>query len=303
MSTRQTMLAANCPQCGAETEHAFDTADLNRRIDEIVFSYSRCRACGVVFLRNAPKDLARYYPQDYYAIARSLDELAVWSTIERYKMDIVLRYRNGGRLIEVGPASGAFAYLAKTAGFQVTAIEMDPRCSDYLATKLGVHVIQSADEARALETAPSADVIAMWHVIEHLVDPWQMLEVAARKLRPGGILVLAAPNPNALQFRLFRQRWTHVDAPRHLWLIPPQVLASRGAEAGLRLRMITTRDRGSLYWNRFGWEQSLANRFRSQGGRRLAALLGRAVAMVTSIVESLEGKGSAYTIVMEKPGV
>lgn len=291
-----------CPQCEGEIEHAFDTADLNRRIDDVLFSYSRCRKCGVVFLRNVPKDLPRYYPDDYYVIARSLDELTAWSAFERYKLDIILKYRTTGRLIEVGPASGAFAHLAKTAGFQVTAIEMDRRCSHYLATELGIDVIHSADEARALEKAQSADVIAMWHVIEHLVNPWEMLEVAARKLRPGGILVLAAPNPRALQFRLFHARWTHVDAPRHLWLIPPQVLAARGARAGLSLRLMTTRDAGSLFWNRFGWERSLANRFVSQGGRKVAALLGRAVAMATSIVESIEGRGSAYTIVLQKPG-
>jgi 2-polyprenyl-3-methyl-5-hydroxy-6-metoxy-1,4-benzoquinol methylase len=301
MSARQHIAAGACPQCGGETVHAFDTTDLNRRIDDARFSYARCRRCELVFLRNVPADLVRYYPQDYYVIARSLDELAAWANFERYKLDIILKYRNRGRLIEVGPASGAFAYLAKTAGFQVTAIEMDRRCSEYLATQVGIDVIHSADEARALETAPPADVIAMWHVIEHLVDPWEMLEVAAGKLRPGGILVLAAPNPGALQFRLFRRRWTHVDAPRHLWLIPPQVLAARGAGAGLSLCMITTRDAGSLFWNRFGWQQSLANRFASHGGRRLAALCGRAFAMAASIVESREGKGSAYTIVLEKP--
>jgi SAM-dependent methyltransferase len=290
-----------CPQCGGEAIHAFDTTDVNRRIGGGVFSYLRCRQCAVVFLRNPPADLARYYPQDYYVIARSRDELALWSGFERYKLDIILEHRKTGRLIEIGPASGAFSYLAKTAGFDVTAIEMDRRCSEYLASEVGIDVINSADEARALETAPAADVIAMWHVIEHLVDPWDMLEVAARKLRPGGILVIAAPNPGALQFRLFRSQWTHVDAPRHLWLIPPGVLAARGAKAGLSLRTMTTRDAGSLFWNRFGWQQSLANRFASPRGRRLASLFGRAVALATSIVEAREGNGSAYTIVLEKP--
>ena len=301
MSVVRKNAAAACPQCGGEVVPAFETTDVNRRMDDTRFFYMRCRQCAVVFLRDPPADLGRYYPQDYYVIARSRDELAAWSGFERYKLDIILKHRKAGRLIEIGPASGAFAYLAKTAGFEVTAIEMDRRCSEYLASELGIDVINSADEARALETAPAADVIAMWHVIEHLVDPWDMLEVAARKLRPGGVLVVAAPNPGALQFRLFGSQWTHVDAPRHLWLIPPEVLAARGAKAGLSLRMITTRDAGSLFWNRFGWQQSLANRFASPGARRAASLVGRALALASSVVESIEGKGSAYTIVLEKP--
>lgn len=301
MKRSEATLAPACPQCGGATEHAFDTTDVNRQIGITSFSYLRCLTCGVVFLRNVPNDLARYYPEDYYFIARSMEELAAWASSERYKLDIILKYRNAGRLIEVGPASGAFAYLAKTAGFEVTAIEMDERCADYLATKAGLHVIHSADEAKALQTAPQADVIAMWHVIEHLVDPWTMLEVAATKLRPGGILVLAAPNPHAAQFRLFGAQWVHVDAPRHLWLIPSEVLAQRGAKAGLSLRMVTTRDPGSLAWNRFGWEYSVANRFGVRPGGRFLSRAARVVTKIASVIESREGKGSAYTIVLEKP--
>lgn len=293
---------ATCPQCGDGAAHAFDATDSNRRIGSGVFSYMRCRACGVVFLSNVPPDLSRYYPEDYYTIARSHEELQTWSHFERYKLDIILNYRTTGRLIEIGPASGAFAYLAKTAGFDVTAIEMDRRCAEYLSSKLGIGVIHSADEANALKTAGTADVIAMWHVIEHLVDPWSMLSVAAGSLRPGGILVVAAPNPQAFQFRLLSASWAHVDAPRHLWLIPMGVIGERGAKAGLAVRLATTRDAGSLFWNRFGWQQSLANRFASSSCRRVASLAGRGIALAASVLESREGWGSAYTLVLQKPG-
>jgi 2-polyprenyl-3-methyl-5-hydroxy-6-metoxy-1,4-benzoquinol methylase len=288
----------SCPQCGAETEPAFRTDDQNRRLGKGPFSYRRCRGCGLIYLENVPADLHRYYPQDYYFIARSLQELAAWGNHERYKLDIVSQFRRSGRLIEVGPASGAFAYLAKTSGFDVTAIEMDERCSRYLSEQAGLHVIHSADEAKALETAPPADVIAMWHVIEHLVDPWSMLEVAAAKLKPGGILVLAAPNPAAVQLGIFGGRWVHVDAPRHLWLIPPKVLAKRGEKAGLRQRLLTTRDPGSLFWNRFGWQYTLANGFGLP--HRLAQLASYPLTLAAALFERREGRGSAYTLVMEK---
>jgi 2-polyprenyl-3-methyl-5-hydroxy-6-metoxy-1,4-benzoquinol methylase len=277
----------------------FQTADLNRRIGTGAFSYRRCRSCRVIYLESVPADLQRYYASDYYVIARSLQELEGWGQAERYKLDIVSRFRRGGRLIEVGPASGAFAYLAKSSGFAVTAIEMDERCSRYLSSEAGLDVIHSADEAKALQTAPAADVIAMWHVIEHLVDPWSMLEVAAAKLKPGGILVLAAPNPHAVQLRLFGGRWVHVDAPRHLWLIPPAVLEERGRKAGLSTRMLTTRDPGSLAWNRFGWEYSLANGLGVP--RKLSRYAGFALTLAAAPVERREGLGCAYTLVMEKP--
>lgn len=290
-----------CPQCGAETRPALKVADVNRGIGDVQFEYLRCSKCGTFFLDNVPANLSRYYPSEYYIIARSESELARWSTPEQYKIDLVRKFRDAGVLIEVGPASGSFCYLAKQAGFQVMAIEMDQRCSEFLADKLKIEVVNSADEAAALDKAPAADVIAMWHVIEHLADPWSMLETAARKLRSRGILVLTTPNPRALQFRLFGKHWVHIDAPRHLWLIPPDVLAARAERLGLRVLFVTALDKGSLSWNRFGWQYSLMNRFKAPFTRRAAGLIGRLMAIVAHPLESIGGRGAAYTIVLQKP--
>jgi SAM-dependent methyltransferase len=291
-----------CPQCGGKAEPAFEARDVNRRISDAIFSYLRCGDCGVVYLSGVPANLGDFYPFDYYTIARSKEELAAWSNWERYKIDIVRKFRSSGHLTEIGPASGAFAYLAKTAGFSVTAIEMDPRCCASLRDMLGIDVVESANEAQALAQTEPSDVIAMWHVIEHLVDPWSMLEVAAAKLRPGGVLVIAAPNPSAFQFGVLGRRWAHVDAPRHLWLIPPEVIVERSARLGLSEEMRTTRDVGSLFWNRFGWEYSLAGCFTSGWARKFAGATGRATAALLAPFESLEGKGAAYTVVLRRPG-
>lgn len=290
-----------CRHCGAETENAFHIQDINRRIGSGRFPYVRCKNCGLLFLENPPEDIGSYYPPEYYVIPKSVAELASWSVSEQYKIDLVRRFRTSGRLIEIGPASGGFCYLSKAAGFDVSAIEMDRRSCQFLSSKLGIEVLESADEAAALQTAEPADVIAMWHVIEHLVDPWSMLEVAAGKLRPGGVLVLATPNPNALQFALLGRRWVHVDAPRHLWLLPSEVIEERARGLGLTVRLTTTRDTGSMRWNRFGWEYTLMNMFLHPVLRRMAGIIGRLIAAVASPFEHREGRGAAYTIVLQKP--
>jgi 2-polyprenyl-3-methyl-5-hydroxy-6-metoxy-1,4-benzoquinol methylase len=60
------------------------------------------------------------------------------------------------------------------------------------------------------------DVIAIWHGIEHLPDPWAVLRQCAQQLAPHGVLVIATPNPDSIQFGIFRQYWVHLDAPRHV---------------------------------------------------------------------------------------
>lgn len=295
------MSGHRCPHCGGAATAAFEAADVNRRLGNGQrFAYSRCQACKLLFQTDPPSELGPYYPQEYYAIPGSVEELSRWADSERYKIEMVMQFRTSGHLIEIGPASGGFCYLAKAAGFDVSAIEMDARSCEFLASKLSIDVTQSADEAAALAVARPADVIAMWHVLEHLVDPWTMLDAAARKLNVGGVLILATPNPGSVQMRLLGKRWAHIDAPRHLWLFPPNVLRQRGRSLGLTARLMTTQDPGSLGWNLFGWEQSLQNIPSPGLIRRAARVVGRLAARVAAPLERREGRGAAYTIVLQK---
>ncbi len=86
------------------------------------------------------------------------------------------------------PVLGAFCLLAKCAGFSVEAIEMDPACCGFLASRIGVRAICSSDEAVALDEATEPNVIVAWHVLEHLRDPWRLLDAAARRLARAGSL-------------------------------------------------------------------------------------------------------------------
>lgn len=153
----------------------------------------------------------------------------------------------------------------------------------------------------ALRTKKPYDVIAMWHVIEHLPDPWVTLRAANERLNVGGILVLAAPNPNSFQFQTLRRRWPHLDAPRHLMLIPPRVLIETMASAGMQLEMMTTLDEGTCACNLFGWVFFFSNLYPQPGllNRELRKF-GHRLARLVRPIENIEGKGSAYTMLFRK---
>lgn len=181
-----------------------------------------------------------------------MEDLASAAELERYKIDIVTRFVKNGKLLEIGPASGGFACLAKQAGFDVEVIEMNKECCEFLEGKLGVRVINSHNEQEALAKLEQKSVIALWQVIEHLRDPFGLLTEACNKILSGGILVIAAPNPDALQFRILGRHWVHVDAPRHVYLIPQNVLVEKAKAMGMKLVFATTNDVGSIGWNKFG---------------------------------------------------
>ena len=290
----------NCSYCNTASSLCFRSKDDNRRVTQDIFDHYLCPGCGLIFISPIPQNLGDYYPQEYYFIPESVDFLAANAANEKYKIEIIQRYVKQGRLLEIGPSLGCFSYLAKQSGFETEAIEMDARCSDFLNEVAGIPTVNSSDTCGALKTLRPFDVIAMWHVIEHLPNPWETLEAISERINAGGILVLAAPNPDAFQFHILGHYWPHVDAPRHLMLIPARLLVEKMATMGMTVELITTNDKGGIGWNVFGWEYFFSNICRYPRINRVLRMLGRAVAKMVASAEKREGKGSAYTMVFRK---
>lgn len=289
-----------CIYCHTESPLCFRSRDYNRSITRETFDHYRCPKCGLIFISPIPQNLGDYYPDQYYYIPETVDFLEANSAPEQYKIEIIQRYVKQGRLLEIGPSMGCFTYLAKRAGFEAEAIEMDARCSAFLNDVAGIPTVNSSDTCAALKTLKPFDVIALWHVIEHLPDPWETLEAISQRLNPGGILVLAAPNPDAFQFHILGRYWPHVDAPRHVMLIPSQVLVEKMAALGMKVELVTTTDEGGLGWNVFGWEFFFGNLSKRPRIKRVLRKLGRMAASILAPIEKMEGKGSAYTMVFRK---
>jgi 2-polyprenyl-3-methyl-5-hydroxy-6-metoxy-1,4-benzoquinol methylase len=288
-----------CPICGSEAEVSHRAIDENHRVSSQVFDYATCRACRTVFLTNPPDDLGRYYEADYYHIP-ALDRLSKLASKDPNKIEIVDRFANGKQLLEIGPAFGVFAFQAKQNGYDVDVVEMDERCCTYLRDTVGVGVTQSDAPDKAITGLPAHDVIALWHVLEHLHAIPAVIEAAAANLKPGGILVIATPNPDAAQFGLMRSHWPHLDAPRHLALIPMQTLKELGTKARLEMAFVTTDDSDARSWNRFGWQRLLMNRFRSRTMQRAMFVVGYGMAILASPFDRRANRGSAYTMVLRK---
>jgi SAM-dependent methyltransferase len=300
--------ASACPLCGSGTTEAFVVPDRNRGIGTERFEYRRCETCRSYHLIHPPADLGRYYPDDYYALPDAA-ELDRHAKAQGPKLDLLRPFAASGSLVDVGAGLGLFARAADQARYEVTAIEMDSRCCDYLDRVVRVRTIQSDAPEAALATLDPVRAITLWHVLEHLRRPWDLLEAAAERLEIGGVLLIATPNPDSLQFRVLRTRWAHIDAPRHLFLIPFAALRNRADDLGLSVGMVTSSDPDGRHWNRFGWDYALRRhpphvplgpvaRALSVGRRALSTIISRLLAPV----EQRGMNGSAYTAVFIKRG-
>jgi SAM-dependent methyltransferase len=77
------------------------------------------------------------------------------------------------------------------------------------------------------------DLVILWHVLEHVQSPRDMVREVARILKPGGTLLVAVPNFGSWEAQWSRDRWFHLDVPRHLTHFTPKTLGRMLGEAGL----------------------------------------------------------------------
>lgn len=295
-----------CAQCGSEAVLFVSAPDYNLTKRDIVFNYYRCTnpECGDIFLSPIPDNLGDYYSSDYmiYANPKTIEELVqVFGYQEDVKLKQVQQYVPNGKMMEIGPGYGGFAYRAKRAGFEVEAIEMNADACRFMNDVVGIRAYHTDDPIAALRTSGQYDVIALWHVIEHVPDPWTMLDTLADHLAPGGIVVIAAPNPQAFQFRLFRSYWRPLEAPRHLNLIPAQVIQKRLAAKNIHPLVFNSQDELAKLADYAYWHDAFTRHFSSPILKRLARVASGATHIFARPFEQQPFGRSTYTLIFQRP--
>jgi 2-polyprenyl-3-methyl-5-hydroxy-6-metoxy-1,4-benzoquinol methylase len=246
-----------------------------------------------------PGDMRPFYAGGYQTIPRNLAELRAIAAKERYRLEPILRHKRSGRLLEVGPWMGIFSCNAKDAGFEVSALEIDPVCVTFLNETVGVRAMQSSDPAESLARMEETfDVIALWHCLEHLPHPWRVMQEAAKRLAPGGVLLIAIPNIESHEFRLFKGRWRHLDAPRHIYFYPKESLVELCRASGLAKLEVTTNDALSRALSEETWHLWALAKIPVKYVRGAVRRLGLAYSRYK---EKKEDSGSGITAVFQRP--
>jgi 2-polyprenyl-3-methyl-5-hydroxy-6-metoxy-1,4-benzoquinol methylase len=134
----------------------------------------------------------------------------------------------------------------RARGWEVEGVEPDPQAAAVARGSQRLRV-QAVSIEKADLPREGYDVVTMSHVIEHVADPVEALQVCRRALRPGGRLILVTPNVEALGRRVFGKHWMGWDVPRHLTVFSTSSLAGIVERAGLRVTGMRTSARSVLY--------------------------------------------------------
>jgi len=125
-------------------------------------------------------------------------------------------------VLDVGCGTGEFLAEMRRRGWQGWALKKDEAAAQ-IARESGCPVLIGDPSAVDLG-GRSFDLITLWHSLEHLPDPKDVLAKLFRHLKPSGRLAIALPNPDSLDARFYCARWAGWDAPRHLYHFRPAEL-------------------------------------------------------------------------------
>jgi SAM-dependent methyltransferase len=197
-----------------------------------------CGTCSTLFTGSLPvandaTDYAGYYDEDRSVPVPEfvLDQL-------RRNVRTLERYRQLGSWLDIGCGVGTLLRAAAHEGWRAVGTEMSPRLVDDLAGQ-GLDVRLGATSELDLADS-SFDVVSLVEVVEHLSDPAEVLDDAARLVRPGGAVYITTPHGRGLASRLLGTGWSAVAPPEHLQLFSVRGLSNALERSGLRIASVST---------------------------------------------------------------
>jgi SAM-dependent methyltransferase len=174
----------SCALCGSGSRAAFRSVARLGTTYELV----KCSECGFVYASTARLDTADH---------GDLSKL-YWRFRSRHHQIrhlIHLHLKPGAQIVEIGCGRGELGYIMKDDPYSYTGYEPASGLSRF-GQQHGINVVH--DFFRR-ETAAPADAVVIDNVLEHVLDPQDLLADAVTNLRDGGLAVIIVPNRDDLR--------------------------------------------------------------------------------------------------------
>lgn len=199
----------------------------------------KCRQCGLVYLNPRPtqQEMKGKYTSEYYKrgiIQESQTKEGIEEEINkrlgRAKEILEISGKRKGKLLDIGCGAGFFIACLKRYGWNVTGIDISEWASRFAIEKLGLNVFTGSVED--IEINEQFDVITMYHLLEHLPDPFKTLRRVSEVIADGGLLVIKGPNFGSFDRIWHGIHWWSYDLPFHFYHFTPKTYRMLLEKAG-----------------------------------------------------------------------
>jgi SAM-dependent methyltransferase len=246
-----------CPLCAQPVSRDFP---IYYEFNDKRYQAKQCPHCAFIFVdpRLTPEELKLLYSDEYFLHdgagygAHSDTDYETAAIKGSVKFPEILgwirRFKPSGEFFEVGCGMGYFLHYAREQGYNVSGIEYAELGVRVCREKFSLNVERgSFEELR--EKPDRYDVIFMGDVLEHLMQPLEMLRKANSMLRNSGLVAVEVPSMfNSLTgrlatagLRILRRKKKMGLPPYHVNEFTPGTLRTILARAGFKETVIVQR--------------------------------------------------------------
>ena len=227
-----------CPNCRSEK----NVPELEKDYLKVV----KCANCGLVFVN--PVFSENFYDQMYASeiqqeIIKKLHEDSHEYRKERFgkeRIKLMSRFVKGPKIsyLDIGASSGYTVEAAAEVGWDAIGTELNPSAVKFAQVR-GVNVIEGGLDHVDIKDK-KFDVISLFDVLEHILEPMELLQAVLNNLADDGILVLYLPNYTSASVMLLGLDSHTIRPTHHLTYFTPETIISFLDSAGMNVEYMIT---------------------------------------------------------------
>ncbi len=210
---KEFLVYRSCPCCASE--------DFKFLYKKDSLDIVECRECGVIYVNpifDEEKYLEIYQSHEYQEIVRRLGEESHEYRVERFgkeRAEFIDKFHNRGlekRFLDIGCSTGFVLEALQTLGWECVGLELNPSAVRF-AQRRGLKVLNIPLEQFAPTQKFAA--VGLFDVLEHLVNPRDILLRVRDLLYDGGNVFIYVPNYNSASKELLGVEHAHFIWPTH----------------------------------------------------------------------------------------
>ncbi len=210
-----------CPLCGSHESLPFITVKK--------WIIAKCDNCDLVFTKlpmayDILKFNTGYYAEDYLSNYESRKDTLAERFLNRLKDSEA--FIKGGNLLDVGCSTGLFlrtVHENSTYKWKLFGIDINRSSITFAQTKVSALFFCASLHKKKFK-GNFFDCVTCFDVLEHDRDIWGNVKEIYRILKPGGLLVIQAPNYKSVMAYMTGENWDWWSVPDHILHFSPSVL-------------------------------------------------------------------------------
>lgn len=227
-----------CPSCGSIKKTLLFKKD--------GFPISECNSCRLVYVSevlDAEHYIETYQQEEFQEIMAKLGHTSHEYRVERFgnerieKITSYLEKDGPVRHLDIGCSTGFVVEAATNYGWLSDGVELNPAAVQF-ARNRGLRVNQKSLEDHNVEYL--YDVITLYDVLEHLINPKQIINLVKTKLNKSGLVHIYVPNLNCMSYKLTGKDAHFIWPSHHLTYFTPETISNFLKENGFHILDIET---------------------------------------------------------------